>query len=543
MTVPTAVSAKHITLSGGGAIQVLTPGANLTLSGVIGESAASSGLDVGGAAIVVGSTSSSSLSLTANNNFSGIIIVEERGIIAVPTIGNAGNGGINSPLGASSNSAVNLHLGFFLRGDLLLTGVNSAYSTDRGVTISGDYLSSGGGGIGVQNAGTTLTWNGPITGNGSLIKTGAGTLTLTNTNNDYLYGTYIEAGTLNLAVNGPVVPAKSDVTVKSTGVLQVGFTSGNSFLNPINTLTLDGGTLRIPTGTPTYDINRLVSTANGGTVDLSGSMGVLQFTGNGSGVTIGGNTTWTSDNLSSNVYISVATLNLNIAPNATLTNHARFVGRMQVTGGGTLYVTTPSNTSNVDYTVSQGRLRVDDLSMDAQGGTVLGVGFIYGFLTLDGGTLQYSGSTASSGIPIALTPTGGTVEVANPATSLTLTGRIDAAPGSFGGPLVKSGPGILILDNPTNTYAGGITVNAGRLDVASDAQLGAASVTVNPAGTLRYTANNSTARTFNLNGGVIEAPSGVTLTHEWRHGQRRLSPWRGHVRPHWRCRAQRRDDI
>ena len=60
---------------------------------------------------------------------------------------------------------------------------------------------------------------------------------------------------------------------------------------------------------------------------------------------------------------------------------------------------------------------------------------------------------------------------------------------SVAGNLLKTGPGVLILNNPANTYVGGITVSGGRLDASNDAQLGLAAVTVNPAGTLRYTAN------------------------------------------------------
>ena len=86
----------------------------------------------------------------------------------------------------------------------MLTGANAAYSTDRGVTLNGSYYNALGGAIGVQNYGTTLTWNGQITGSGSLIKTGAGTLTLTNTSNNYTGSTFVEEGTLVT----PAVPLK-----------------------------------------------------------------------------------------------------------------------------------------------------------------------------------------------------------------------------------------------------------------------------------------------------------------------------------------------
>src|SRR5262249_24353578 len=127
--------------------------------------------------------------------------------------------------------------------------------------------------------------------------------------------------------------------------------------------------------------------------------------------------------------------------------------------------------------------------------------------TLDGGILQYAGATDTTPFPIVLTAAGGTVEVANAATTLSLTGSITGV-----GPFTKAGPGVLVLNNPANLYAAGIVVNAGRLDVADDNQLGLATVTVNPAGTLRMTANTSTARFYTLFSGAVEVPSGVTWT-------------------------------
>ena len=128
----------------------------------------------------------STLTVLSNNNYSGATFVGYGGILAIPTIA---NGGAASPIGTSSSDLTNLLLGYAIgfggRGDLMLTGTAAAYSTDRGATVRGFYnFGDGGGAIGVQNAGTTLTWNGPITGPGELIKSGAGTLVLTNTANN-----------------------------------------------------------------------------------------------------------------------------------------------------------------------------------------------------------------------------------------------------------------------------------------------------------------------------------------------------------------------
>src|SRR5262249_13518702 len=287
---------------------------------------------------------------------------------------------------------------------------------------------------------------------------------------------------------------------------QVGFTSGNNLAAPIGTVILDGGTLRVPAGNPAYFVNRITSTSAGGTIDLTGSSAVLDLTGTGAGVTINSNSAWSGagsfiDNFSG------ATADVTVSPNVMLTNHIPLLGAFRILGGGTLSIVTPVNGASPRYLVSQGRLRVDDLSTPG-GFSVLG-NIVFGSLTLDGGILQFSGPTEVSSMPIALSSAGGTIEVSN-LEMLTLNGQI-AGSGPVVGPLVKSGQGVLVLTNSANTYAGGIIVTGGRLDVGGDSELGAATPTVNPGGTLRYTASATTTRAFNLAGGTLESPSGVTL--------------------------------
>src|SRR5205823_7521294 len=133
----------------------------------------------------------------------------------------------------------------------------------------------------------------------------------------------------------------------------------------------------------------------------------------------------------------------------------------------------------------------------------------YGGVFYDGGTLQYTGQTTVLPITSGIDSIGDgvTLEIPTAATVLTFQG-------GFGGDgaLTKSGPGVLVLDQPANLYVGGITIANGRIDVSTDSRLGIANPTVNPLGTLRYTASTSSSRSFNLLGGVLEAPSGVTLT-------------------------------
>ncbi len=492
---PTATSTKNLALISSPEIRVLTNGANLTLNGTIS----------GGANLTVSaalSGPSSTLTLGATNTYVGATGVAANAILAIPTIANVG---VASPIGSDTvNSGINL-AGTSSRSTLLLIGTNATYSTDRTVHLFGTYPN--GGAIGVQNAGTTLTWAGQVqsnAGDGTLIKIGPGTLTLTNTTNNYALGTYVEEGTLIVGANGAVIPYDTDVTVSSGATLQIGFSAGNNQMSPIRILTLNEGTLRMPLGSPTYHISGIVTGSTGGAVDLTGSTGTIDLSQGDQGITINGNSTWTGNPLSS--ILAGVNRNITIVPNTTLTSNISLRGFFSIIGGGTFYMTGPAKNFPVIYTVIQGRLRADDLSVDGSGTSVLGH-VQPGFLTLNGGSLQYTGLTASTPMPIIIGTGGGAVEVGNLSTTLTVTGAITG-----GGVLTKSGPGVLILGNLANTYVGGITVSGGRLDVSADAQLGVASPTVNPAGTLRYTASATTARTFNLTGGTLEAPTGITLT-------------------------------
>ena len=203
---------------------------------------------------------------------------------------------------------------------------------------------------------------------------------------------------------------------------------------------------------------------------------------------------------------------ITIPPSATLTSNIDLASNLnfntfnyypyRLSGGGTLYLTGVGQNGSA-ITVSQGRLRVDSFTPIQDMNVIL-----------DGGTFQFSGTTTSSNQSLFLGPNGGTVEVSNAASTLTLTGYMNGFSGGDPGPFTKAGPGVLVLASTfSNTFLSGITVNAGRLEVGDDVQLGLANViTVNQLGTLRYTGNTTSSRIFTLNGGTLEALSGATLT-------------------------------
>jgi autotransporter-associated beta strand protein len=117
------------------------------------------------------------------------------------------------------------------------------------------------------------------------------------------------------------------------------------------------------------------------------------------------------------------------------------------------------------------------------------------------GTIEYTGATASSTMPLSLASGGtGGIQVDSGAANLTLSGGISGS-----GALNKSGTGGLILST-ANTYGGGTTVSAGTLYVTNTtgSATGAGAVTVNSGAQLigaQAAGQGSFTGTLNVNGG------------------------------------------
>ena len=129
------------------------------------------------------------------------------------------------------------------------------------------------------------------------------------------------------------------------------------------------------------------------------------------------------------------------------------------------------------------------------------------------GTLQLTGTSPAYSTNRVVTVSGlyvlgggVRIDVQNAATNLTLTGQITGS-----GSMIKTGAGTLLPSNTTNNYSGGTYIEGGRLHVNSDAALGNGSVRILADGILRYTANATVARSIILDGGTLEAPSGISF--------------------------------
>lgn len=172
---------------------------------------------------------------------------------------------------------------------------------------------------------------------------------------------------------------------------------------------------------------------------------------------------------------------------------------------GTVSLFSPTN----DYTgitaLNGGVLSVTNL---ANGGSPSPIGAATSAsanLVLNGGTLQYTGPSASTDRGAALGSNGGTVEVTTAANSLTVGGVLT---GTSGGALTKTGPGTLALSG-ANTYDGATIVSAGTLRLSGSGTFGAGDITNNSA--LLFSGSRTVANAIAGTGNLTNDATG-TLT-------------------------------
>lgn len=384
------------------------------------------------------------------------------------------DGGQASGVGASSSSPANLAL-----NTATLNYTGASVSIDRGIQLTGS------GTLGVTNATSTLGIEGPIQGAGGLLKTGAGTLSLSGANT-YTGGTRVLGGTLQAAA----------VNVFGSAFMSLDNTAGvlldlDGFDNGVTYLT-GGGT-------------------TGGNIDLGGAVLTIK-TGNGVyGGAIGG------------------------------------TGALIKAGGGYQYLSGVDSTYDGVTTISGGQLQVNRLADGGAASSIGASGNAASNLVIDGGWLTYLGTGDSTDRLLTLGPSGasaidasGTGAVkftntgalafsgSNTAQTVTLQGSnsddnslalllTDNGTGKTS--LRKSGAGTWILRNSASTYTGVTTIVGGVLGVDKLADGGqassigqssnaAANLVIGSSATLRYTGTGDTTnRLFTLSTGasVIES--------------------------------------
>lgn len=380
-------------------------------------------------------------------------------------------------------------------------------------------------------AGTTLGLGGAITGSGDLFLSGAGTLRLDNGANAY-GNTWVRAGTLI----GHAGSISGNVDINNSGRLVfeqaadarfAGAISGNGALvkNGAGTLSLDGSNSYF--GKTTVSGGRLVvQGVLGGSAEVTG--GVLQY---GDGVAGAANSLTGNLNVgAAGSALSVqgpATLavagDVNLADGTLLDIAAGAGGPSLQAGGLTLgegvafALSGIGSASQLDKVLISTR---DGIRGDFGSVSVGGFNGAVDYLTVntrksaDG--LQYLASydlswTANNNLA------HGTFTLSDAANRFVVGADLadqaaNAATGWNGRSLLKAGAGTLVLSG-NNTYSGGTTIAGGTLQVASDANLGAAAGGVAfTGGTLAASASFDTARAMALTqAGRFDVAGGATL--------------------------------
>lgn len=380
-----------------------------------------------------------------------------------------------------------------INGGTLSTGSNGALSANSDLTIQNGgtlnvnnavtikSLTDAGTGPNTVNlaAGTSLGLTagafganfGTIVGAGNLTKTGTGTFTLAeaNTVNLTAPGTFaINDGTVVVAVAN-AISATTAVTVNSTatttGTLRldasdsIGSLAGTGANAVVN---LNGAAVVLTTGSLNASPTFAGKIIGAGALVKVGT-GALTLTGSNTyagGTTINGGSivgyagsTATNGSLQGNIGIALGssllfdqTLSPNGNTSGTYAGQLSGAGFVSFLGNGTGVLTLSGNNTGLAGQMNLFNNSIVAISSANNVGT--------GALNFSNGTLE---NIASLTLANAVTLSGKGTFLADPATTLTLTGGVSGA-----GQLVKTGTGTLILGAPSS-YTGGTLVSAGTL--------------------------------------------------------------------------------
>jgi autotransporter-associated beta strand protein len=269
---------RTITVTSGTGTIRNTGAALLTLSGSLVKNATTLTFDTGSfnvTGIISGSSANSDLvvdgaSVTLNNanTYNGPTRILDGGTLtanvsnALPTV----NGRTAVTMDATGTGSSTLALGAS-QSIASLTG-----NTTSTVTLGSNTLT-----IGTTN-GTTTTYAGRITGSNSsaLVKDGASTQVMSGNNSAFTGTTTINSGTF-AATSSNALGGTSQIIVNNSGSFLV---TAENAVNDNANVTLAGGTLAV-NGTFNENVGLLTLSANS-TLDFSGFVGTLRFSGVGS---------------------------------------------------------------------------------------------------------------------------------------------------------------------------------------------------------------------------------------------------------------------
>jgi len=392
------------------------------------------------------------LALAANNTFTGDIIVN-GGALAISSGANLG--GANNQVFITSGATL-----AFTTNDLAL-------ASTHGIALSGPASIDVASGLTVSILGAIS--DGVLAGN--LIKTGAGTLTLSSLKT-YTGSTTVNGGTLLAGAANVLIPT-SLVMVNAGGTLDLG-----GFVETVDNVNLAGGTITNGTLTSSGGIQSTGGTINGiaGTTALTITNGTTILLGNNTfsgpvdihigaaGGTLQVGNGGTSGTLGTGAVLNVGTLQFNRSDALTVGNIISSTGTVKQLGSGTT-ILTGANTYTGQTVIAAGTLQVGN------GGTVGALG---------------TGSVSNAG-----------KLVFNRSNAITVANVISGT-----GSVTQAGTGTLTLSG-VNTYTGGTLVSSGAIAVQNARALGTGALTMKPNTQLIIDGNG-----FNIANAVVFAAAG-----------------------------------
>ena len=451
----------------------------LALSGAAGAIAASTTINLNGGTLTLTNTSASEALVNRVSNSASII--SNGGSITVTNTASATtvysetmgaldlrSGQLNvTQTNANSADVATQTLNF---GSGSLTTVNGAprtSATTSAINFSGASL-----GVNVRN---TIKIVGQLATNQNEIIAPWATYGASD------YAVYDRAGSANASTNSLGIQAAA-IAASAQTAWSTDYTTGTGTLN--NTLANASGTATNGKLSATRNINTLRNTtaASGAiTVDTATDVVTLASSSFSNGDVVVLNSS--AGGLAANVPYYVRDV-------------SGTTFKLALTSGGSAVDITGSNTGQLTAGITLGANNLGTLGILNGSGSSLAIGSSGGAVTLPTTTAGNLYITASSGA----------IGIGAPITNNTGTGVLT---------LVKNGTGILTLTG-TNTFSGGLTLNAGEVRVSSDANLGDASgqITFSADSTLFIgqgvsVTNVTSSRQINLNGGTATFTSTV----------------------------------